>query len=208
MIGQFAAFLGVSLLVIVTPGPDTALTVRNTLLGGRRRGIGTAAGVAGGQAIWAACTALGVAALLRASQPVFDALRVVGAGYLVYLGAQALIAALRGVSTHRATERGVRNTRIVVGVRQGLLSNLSNPKMVVFFLGLLPQFAGAHASFATLLGFGLVFCAITFCWLSAYAVAIAKAADFLQRTRIRRTLDALTGLVLVALGVRLLSEQP
>jgi threonine/homoserine/homoserine lactone efflux protein len=190
------AFLGVSLVVIVTPGQDTALTIRNTLQGGRVAGIRTAAGVALGQAAWALAAAAGVTALLRASEPAFLALRIAGAAYLVWLGALALRSALRGSAAHLPARCGA-------SLRQGLLSNLGNPKMAVFFTSLLPQFG--H-SFPTLLGLGLVFCALTLAWLSAYAVAVARAGDLLRRSRVRRALDAVTGTVLVALGVRLLTS--
>jgi threonine/homoserine/homoserine lactone efflux protein len=89
--------------------------------------------------------------------------------------------------------------------RQGLVSNLGNPKMAVFFTSLLPQFG--H-SFAALLVLGLVFCAMTLGWLCTYAYAVARAGDFLRRSRVRRTLDAVTGAVLVAFGLRLAVERP
>src|SRR5919108_4383220 len=85
---QLITFLGVSLVVIATPGQDTALTIRNTLLGGRRSGVLTAVGVSAGQACWTLAASAGVVALLRASEPAFVALRLVGAGYLVFLGVQ------------------------------------------------------------------------------------------------------------------------
>src|SRR5207245_1448523 len=96
VITHLPAFLGVAALVIVAPGPDTALTIRNTLRGGRRSGVLTGVGVVGGQTVWAIATAAGVAALLHASEPAFLALKVVGAGYLAFLGIQALVAAFRG----------------------------------------------------------------------------------------------------------------
>jgi threonine/homoserine/homoserine lactone efflux protein len=208
VISHFAAFLGVSIVVIVTPGPDTALTIRGALLGGRRGGVLTAAGVITGQAAWAVFTAAGVAALLRASQPAFLAIRVLGAGYLLYLGLQALIAALRGrSSTGLATDGHGRRATSANAFRQGLFSNLSNPKMAVFFISVMPQFVGDHGSFVTMLLLGLVFCSLTFVWLTAYATAVAKAGDLLRRTTIRRVLDGLTGAALVLLGVRLASEQ-
>src|SRR5213594_29952 len=95
MIPHFLAFLGVSVLVIVTPGPDTALTIRNTLLGGRRSGVFTAVGVAAGQTSWSVATSAGIAALLVASEPVFRGVRYAGAAYLAFLGIQALRAAAR-----------------------------------------------------------------------------------------------------------------
>jgi threonine/homoserine/homoserine lactone efflux protein len=176
------------------------------LLGGRPSGLATAAGVATGQATWALFTAAGLAALLRASQPALLAVRIVGAAYLIYLGLEALLAALRSPGVNAAPFGYRRRMVPVTAYRQGLLSNLSNPKMVVFFVALLPQFTGSHPAFLTVLSFGLVFCSLTLTWLSVYAVAVAKAGDFLRRARIRRMLEGLTGSVLVALGVRLASE--
>jgi threonine/homoserine/homoserine lactone efflux protein len=203
MLNQLAAFLAVSAVVIVTPGPDTALTIRNSLLGGRRGGIATAAGVSTGQALWALATSFGIAALLRASEPAFVALKLAGAAYLVYLGGHALVAAFRRLpQTHKALARKVLEPR--TAYRQGVLSNLGNPKMAIFFTSLLPQFGG---SFGSLLALGLVFCVLTLTWLTAYAVGVARAGDLLRRPRIRRTLDAVTGTVLVALGLRLAAER-
>ena len=196
---QLAAFLGVSAVVIVTPGQDTALTIRNTLLGGRRAGVGTAVGVVSGQLAWALATSVGLAALLLASAPLFTAIRLAGAAYLVVLGAQALVAAVRA----RAHEDRLPRRRSSA-VRQGLLSNLGNPKMAVFFTSLLPQFA---SSFAGMLSLGLLFAAVTLSWLSLYALAVARASGLLRKTRVRRALDAVTGLALVALGLRVAAER-
>jgi threonine/homoserine/homoserine lactone efflux protein len=190
------AFLGVAVVVIVTPGQDTALTVRNTLAGGRRAGVRTAIGVATGQAVWALAASVGVTALLVASEPAFVALKLAGAAYLIYLGVQALLAALRRRPPAHETMAATGGHEL----RQGLLSNLGNPKMAVFFSSLLPQFGD---SFATLLGLGLLFCALTLTWLTAYAFALARAGDVLRRPRVRRAIDAVTGTALVALGVRL-----
>jgi threonine/homoserine/homoserine lactone efflux protein len=197
-LAHLAAFLGVSLVVIVTPGQDTALTIRNTLSGGRRGGVRTALGVASGQVTWAFAASAGLSAVLLASRPVFTALRIVGAAYLVFLGVEALLAAVRG----RTVESS--ETRRRAAYRQGLLSNLGNPKMVVFFTSLLPQFA---SSFGGMLSLGLVFAAITLAWLTLYAFAVARAKAVLLRTRVRRALDALAGVVLVSFGLRLAAER-
>lgn len=191
------AFLALAVVVIVTPGPDTALTVRNALLGGRGNGARTALGVASGQAVWTLATSAGIAALVAASQPLFVALRVAGAVYLVWLGLAALRAAVRG----RVEAEPGRGSS--AGYRQGLLSNLGNPKMAVFFTSLLPQFG---SGFGELLALGLVFCSLTLVWLSAYAVAVARARHALVRRRVRRVLDTLTGAALVAFGLRLAAE--
>ena len=204
---QVIAFLGIAALVIVTPGQDTALTIRNALVGGSRAGSATALGVASGQAVWTIAASAGVAALLVASEPAFLAMKVAGTAYLVLLGLQALRDALRPRrSGHRvaaddgAAGRGRRRR----AYRQGVVSNLGNPKMAVFFISLLPQFVPReHASFAALLGLGLVFCAMTLVWLAACAAAVARAGDLLRRGPVRRALDALTGTALIGFGARL-----
>ena len=209
MTGYFWAFLGIAALVIVTPGPDTALTIRNTMLGGRIGGICTGLGVALGQAIWALATSVGVVALLVASEPVFTAVRLAGAAYLVFLGLQALISSWRGGGA--IIEGGGAAARRLApraAFRQGIVSDLSNPKMAAFFTSLLPQFAPREGdAFLAIVGLGLVFCAMTFAWLALYAAVIARAGDLFRRTGIRRALEAVTGAVLIALGLRLATEQ-
>ena len=202
---HFLAFLGVSIVVIVTPGPDTALTVRNTVLGSRRTGVLTALGVATGQAVWTLAAAAGIAALLMASEPAFLVVKFAGAAYLVWLGVQSLRAALRRTDPprSRATARAPRTMTATTAYRQGVVSDLGNPKMAAFFTSLLPQF---NTSFAGMLALGLVFCLITFAWLALYATAVAKAGEVLRRPRIRRTIDALTGAVLIGLGARIATE--
>jgi threonine/homoserine/homoserine lactone efflux protein len=195
---ELAAFFGISALVIVTPGQDTALTIRNSLTGGRRAGVFTAIGVSAGQAVWAFATSIGIAALIVAFEPAFVALKLAGAAFLIYLGAQALYGAVRGRHTTERSGSGPLTNR--AAGRQGLISNLGNPKMAVFFTSLLPQFG---SSFPALLALGLVFCTMTLVWLTAYAFAVAKAGDVLRRPAIKRVFDAVLGAVLVALGLRL-----
>jgi threonine/homoserine/homoserine lactone efflux protein len=197
-VAQLAGFLGVAALVIVTPGQDTALTIRNTLLGGRRGGVATAAGVVSGQLVWAVAASAGLSAVLLASAPLFTAIRLAGAAYLVLLGFQALVAA-RGARVDHAG-----SPRRRAPYRQGVLSNLGNPKMAVFFTGLLPQFG---STFAGMLALGLLFASLTLAWLAVYAVAVAKAKGILRRGPVRRAFDALTGLALVALGLRVAAER-
>jgi threonine/homoserine/homoserine lactone efflux protein len=201
------AFVGVAALVIGTPGPDTALTVRNALLGGRGAGVATAAGVVAGLAVWTVAASVGLAALLVASEPAFVAVKLAGAAYLVFLGAQTLVHAWRGRPPGDSPGAGPRLAPRAAW-RQGLLNDLGNPKIAVFFTTLLPQFAPAHgAAFPALLGLGLLFCAMTFAWLCVYSLAVAHAGRALRRPRIRRALDAIMGAALVALGVRVAAER-
>ena len=207
MLETLVAFVAVSAVVICTPGQDTALTIRNTLAGGRRGGIATATGVAAGQAVWTIAASAGIVALLSASEPVFRAIKLAGAAYLVYLGLQSLVAAVRGHEHSPTPRNGNDTTAATRALRQGLLSNLGNPKMAVFFASLLPQFAPeGSASFVALLALGFLFCSMTFAWLTLYTVAVTRARTLLGG-KVRRALDAVTGVVLVALGARLATEK-
>ena len=202
MLTNLLLFAGVSLVVIVTPGPDTALTVRNALLG-RRSGILTAVGVGTGQLAWALLTACGVASVLAAHQGALTVLRLAGAAYLVGLGAHALWASWHSPSTTPPPRprHGARRS-----FAQGLVSNLANPKMAVFFLSLLPQFAGPDPSLSALAGLGLLFAVMTVMWLAAYALVVDRARNVLQRNAVRRWMDRVTGAVLIGLGVRVAIE--
>jgi threonine/homoserine/homoserine lactone efflux protein len=207
--GPLIAFIGIAALVICTPGPDTAMTIRNALLGGRSAGLATALGVSTGLAIWALATSAGLVALLIASEPLFLAVKYAGAAYLIWLGVQSLRAAFGPGGLQQAiaepTARGLRPRQAYM---QGVVSDLSNPKIAAFFSSMLPQFAPAGATdFISLAGLGLLFSAMTLLWLTGYALATARMADALRRPRIRRTLDGITGVTLIGLGVKLAAEE-
>ncbi|HEV3491843.1 MAG TPA: LysE family translocator [Reyranella sp.] len=204
--GPLLAFLGISALVIMTPGPDTAITIRNTLTGGRAGGVATALGVATGQAIWALATSAGIVALLVASEPLFLAVKYAGAAYLVWLGLQSLRAALRP-ATGRSAIATARPLTPGSAFSQGLVSDLSNPKMAAFFTSLLPQFVPPDtASFAGLILLGLLFSLLTLFWLVFYTLAIARVGNVLRRLAIRRALEGITGAALIGLGLKLATE--
>ena len=192
------------MLVIVTPGQDTAITIRNAASGGRERGMLTACGVVTGQLVWTLAVAVGIAALLTASQGAFELLKLVGAGYLVYLGIQSLLHAFRGGGPLMVDVENQVRQKWHVAYRQGLISNLSNAKAGLFFTSLLPQFVPAGTRpWGHVLALGLVFAGMTLLWLSLYSVAVDKARLLIGRPRVRRAFDGLMGSTLVALGARL-----
>jgi len=196
-------FLALSVLLILIPGPDTAVVTKNALMGGRRAGVLASIGVSLGLTIWTLAAALGIAALLRASAPAFLALKLAGAVYLVWIGVQMLRA--RALASRRP--EGAPRLEAVRSLRQGLLSDLGNPKIAVFFTSFLPQFTPAHhASFLALVLLGLLFCAIGLSWLTLYVLAISRIGDFLRRPKPRRILEGFTGIVLVGFGLRLAAE--
>lgn len=209
MEGSVWAFLTISGIVIMTPGQDTALTVRNSVAAGKGGGIATAVGVAAGQMIWAFATSLGLVAVLSASEAIFSAVKLAGAAYLMLLGLQSLRAALK--ASEPANTQQTPNSIWLSprkGFLQGVISNLGNPKMAAFFASLLPQFvpAGDSAFWASIL-LGLIFCTMTFLWLTSYAVFVEKAGKFLRRPRVRRSLEGFTGITLLAFGLRIATSE-
>ena len=208
MITHLGAFVAISALIAVIPGPDTAIATRNALVGGRRAGLFTILGVALGLTVWTLATGAGIAALLRASEPAFVALKLIGAGYLIFLGVQALLGATRRDGPRGSDPIPRRPIPPRQALRQGLVTNLGNPKIAVFFTSFLPQFTPAHhASFGTLVLLGALFCVIGLSWLTAYTFAVARIGDFLRKPRPRRILEGVTGGVLVAFGARLALER-
>jgi RhtB (resistance to homoserine/threonine) family protein len=201
-------FVGVAAIVIVIPGPDTAVVTKNVLVHGRRVALGTSVGVAAGLSVWTLAAAVGVASVVRASAPAFTTLKLIGALYLIWLGLQALRAA--GRQTAPGTRSAAADKQAMTalgGFRQGFLSDLANPKIGVFFTSLLPQFVDPGQSvLLPFLVLGAVFVLMTVVWLSAYSLIAARAAEKLQRPRVKAAMDRITGVVLIAVGLRLALE--
>lgn len=197
-------FLALSVLLILIPGPDTAVVTKNALLGGRRAGVLASVGVALGLTIWTVAAAFGIAALLRASAIGFLVLKLAGAVYLVWIGIQMLRARDLLAESRARPRRSVSGVR---SVRQGLLSDLGNPKIAVFFTSFLPQFVhGGGSAFVSLLLLGGIFAALTLLWLAGYSMLVGHASAVLRRPAVRRALDRFTGLVLIGFGIRLAFE--
>lgn len=211
MTATLAAFALTATLLILAPGPDSMLVLRNTLRGGRPAGWVTASGTLSGLLVWATAAALGLSALLQASRVGYDVLRIAGAGYLAWLGLTSLGLFRRaghapetgsrpglpaGGGTGRVTKRRMYLT--------GLVSNLLNPKIGVFFIAFLPGFIPSRSPAPTLLfGLGLWFVAETGVWLATLAWLAARGVRWLTRPGPRRWLERLTGVVLIGFGVRL-----
>jgi len=203
---QVLPFLAVAVVVLVTPGIDTALVTRNALPYGHRAAVATAVGVNVGIAFWTVAASIGLAAVVAASAEAFTAIKLAGALYLVYLGLQAIRASRRsGRVRPEAAPRAPLTRR--VAFCQGLVSNLLNPKIAVFFTSLLPQFVGSGGVLAARLALlGALFNLIGVVWLLSYAVAAARRRAVLSRPRAKRVLDRVSGMVLVGLGARLALE--
>ena len=201
MSSLFLAFIAISLLLAVTPGPDMALVTKNALAHGPRGVFLTTAGIAVALVLWVTATAFGVAALLKASATLFYALKVVGGAYLAYLGIRAWLASRKKPGDLLAGMKAAPAGSIL---RQGLISAGTNPKLGVFFVTFLPQFVEPHQPLLTqLLLLGAVFALIGWLWLIAYGLLVARVRDIITAPRVRQWMDRFTGTVLIGLGVRL-----
>jgi threonine/homoserine/homoserine lactone efflux protein len=191
-----------AILIVLLPGPDTLVVVRNILFGGRRQGALTALGNVCGLAIWVAVATFGLAAALRASQVGYDILRIAGATYLVWLGISALRSRRAGFEVTPG-RRGLLGT----GFPAGLLTNLLNPKVGVFFISFLPGFIPHHHAIAAAsLLLGSIFLVLTSVYWVVLLVLAGKVTDWLNRPAVRRRLNMITGVVLVGFGLRLATE--
>ena len=198
MPAELLTFLGVAVVMIVTPGPDTALTIRNTIAGGRAAGLGTAVGVCSGQAIWTLAAAAGVAALLVASEPAFLALKYAGAAYLVGLGVWTLVRRREEPAAAVPRER-----KLSRRFWQGVVVNVLNPKTALFFFAFLPQFVDpGRGSAALQIGvLGLVFVLLAVASDSIWALAAGTASERLRgNPRFLAVQRYVSGSVFVGLG--------
>ena len=203
---RLLAFIGVSVLLAITPGPDMAVVTKNALAHGRRGVVLTTSGIALALCVWVGATAVGLSAVLRASGELLVVLKLVGAAYLAYLGLRTLLE-----SRHRPADLmtgAAPAARAQAVFRQGFVSAISNPKLGVFFVTFLPQFvAPGEAVLPRLLELGFIFVLIGLSWLSCYGLFVTKLRDVITAPRVRQWMQRVTGVVLLGFGARLALER-
>jgi threonine/homoserine/homoserine lactone efflux protein len=204
--GTYSTYLIIAVLLVVAPGPDTLVLLRNGLAGGRRGGVLAGAGILVGNLVQGSAAALGLGVLIARSQVLFEILRWAGVAYLAVLAVQALRGAVRG--DYSAVENVTR--RRGAGVRrfrEGFLSNVTNPKVLVMYLSVLPQFLTPGVT-TTLDALVLAYTVgiLGAVWLGLLLLVVHRVRDWLSRRRVRRTVDAVTGTALLGFGVALASE--
>ncbi len=210
MLTAVLAFVPASALLVVAPGPDTLLVLRNSARGGRRAGLATAAGTITGLLVWAAAAALGLAALVRASEIGYSLVRWCGAAYLIFLGTQLLWRSRREQSAAPSAAPALAppTRRRLADYLAGIGTNLFNPKVGVFFVSFLPVFIPKGAPVAaTSLVLGGVFLAEGLLWLTTIVLLGDRLSVIIAAPRVRRRVERLTGLVMVGFGVRLAIQQ-
>lgn len=209
---QVIAFAGIAALLTVTPGADTMLVLRNVLARGPRAGLLTTLGICSGLFFHASLSAVGLSFILLRSAAAFEAVKLAGACYLVFLGAQSLWRALRGGAAAPAVEdrpasQPPRRERWR-SFAEGLLTNVLNPKVAIFYIAFLPQFISpGDAVLAKSALLATIHAAQGVVWLSAVTLFVGRVRAFLTRPRVRRAVEATAGAVLIAFGARLALER-
>jgi threonine/homoserine/homoserine lactone efflux protein len=187
-------------LLTVLPGPDVAVVTRLALSNGRAEAVRGSLGIVSGLLVWGLLTVAGLAALLAASATAYTVVKVVGAAYLVFLGVQAI---WQSRTVEGAPTADTPATGVARGFRVGFVSNLLNPKIAVFYTGLLPNLVPLGAPHGvTLVGLVLVHCLLSLAWLTLYTAFLLRASGVLGRPSVRQTLERVTGVVLIGFGVR------
>jgi threonine/homoserine/homoserine lactone efflux protein len=203
---KYAEFLAFAVVLVLIPGPDFAVVTKNTLVGGRGRGRWTALGVTSSNLVQGTAAAFGLSALIMRLQPVFLAIKWAGVAYLVYLGVQALRSARRGKYAPLDADGTTGTAQNAAGWRQGFISNITNPKVLVFYLAVLPQFLTPGAGLGWLLLLAWTLSALGLGYLLLLVTGLHSAQRLLTRRRVRRGLDATTGAVLLGFGAKLATE--
>ncbi|NHN54735.1 LysE family translocator [Calidifontibacter sp. DB0510] len=202
---QYLSFVLFAAVVAIAPGPDTFLTLRNTVMGGRGRGLWTTFGICSAGATQGVLAALGLGAIIARAEPVFQAIRWAGVAYLTYLGFLALRAAVRGHGMNwEATGLAPRSPWR--SFRQGFLCNITNPKVLAFNLAVLPQFAGADTGMAGLLAYALTLTLVGLVVLLAVVAGASRARTVLQGRRAQRTIEGGTGVVMLGFAAVLAGD--
>ncbi len=205
---RLLAFIGVAAVITITPGVDMALVARVALARGRNAAWLTSCGIVSGLLLWGVASAAGVAALLNTSATLYTILRLAGAAYLIFLGVKALLARTPAPTTPETAEAKLAPQSWVSAYGQGLLNNLLNPKIGIFYTAFLPQFiAPGQPVFLMSVSLAAIHATLGIIWLFCYAAILTKVGGLFRRPGVQRIMERITGIVLVALGLRLVTEQ-
>lgn len=212
-IQHLSAFVVASVILMFIPGVDMALVTRQVVMYGRRAAFGTLGGLLVGGLTHAAFATTGLSAVLLTSATAYTAVKTLGAIYLVALGVQTIWAGWRDRQRPALEESGSRpdqqsTMRLPHAFLLGLISDVTNPKVAIFFLSFLPQFvATGHDAPSRIAFLGVLFNAIATTWWICYVLLLDHASKWLRRSAVRRTMENVTGAVLVALGIRVAIER-
>jgi threonine/homoserine/homoserine lactone efflux protein len=200
----YAAFAGMMAFLAMMPGPDTMIVLKNALTGGARGGGWACAGISVANFLQGTAVALGLGAVITRYQPVFETVKWLGAAYLVFLGIQALRGAWRG--EYEALDDRRPRASAERRFREGFLSNITNPKVIVLYLSVLPQFLTPASTFGDSLLLAYTVAALGVVWQVLLLVFVHRVRGWLRRRRVRRVMDGATGTALLGFGAALALE--
>jgi threonine/homoserine/homoserine lactone efflux protein len=205
---SYGEFLGFACVLVLIPGPDFAVVAKNTLMAGRRRGRWASLGICTSNAVQGTAAAAGLGALIVRAQPAFEAVKWAGVCYLAFLGLQTLRSAVRGrYDATAAPDAPAPRAAAFGGWRQGFVSNITNPKVLIFYLAVLPQFLRPGTSPGWLLAFAWSHALLSLLYLLTLTAGLMRVRRILHRRSTRRALDTATGTVLLGFSAKLATEQ-
>jgi RhtB (resistance to homoserine/threonine) family protein len=203
---NYLLFVAMAMLLIITPGADFALVTKNTLTYGKKGGMATALGISAGILVHTLAAALGISAILAQSALLFEIVKYAGAAYLIYLGIQSLWSVKKTVPKTEKKEETPLSGRSAFS--HGLLTNVLNPKVAIFFLTFLPQFVDPNEYvFGQIIGMGVTYAVLGFLWLFFYTVLLQSLRSLFQRPATYQVLQGFTGLAMIGMGVKLALEK-
>jgi threonine/homoserine/homoserine lactone efflux protein len=209
---QLLAFAGLAFIIAITPGADTMLVMRSVLASNRQAGIVTTIGICAGLLVHALLSALGLSLILVRSATAFEIFKLVGGCYLIFLGLQSAWQAFQKNSSIEEKEaepsQSIGNKSTKQFFMSGLLTNLLNPKVALFYLAFLPQFIRPTDSLLLKsVKLSSIHLSFTFMWLIVVAVLVAQLRPFLTHPQVMRVLLGTTGCILMGLGAWLALER-
>lgn len=197
---NFWLYIILCVLLIILPGPDTAVVTKNTLLISKKAGFQTMFGTLSALMIHTTFAVVGLSALIVKSAQLFMLLKLIGAIYLVYLGIKTYILLIKNKTPEQSAKSHQKQSSYI----QGFLTNLLNPKVAVFFLTFLPQFvSNADQAIISFLLLGLTYSLLTFIWFIFYITLLNQIKSFMTKPVTRKWMEGITGGVLIAFGIQL-----
>ncbi|MEW9502439.1 LysE family translocator [Jeotgalibacillus marinus] len=204
---DFLMFVVLSIFLVILPGPDTVLVIQGASSRGKKEGLRTVFGITTGVLVHTSAAVLGLSIIIVNSSFLFETLKFVGAVYLVYIGVSTLIASRKRKNKHYQAQK--KPFKLVQsGFKKGLVTNVVNPKVAVFFLTFLPQFINVEkGSFLQFLGLGLTYCLLTFIWFCFVLYLIKFIKNWMNRPSTQSVIERVSGSVLVIFGLKLAFEK-
>lgn len=199
---NYLTFVVFAILLALAPGPDTFITLRVTVAGGKPRGLWTVAGIIVANIVLGTLAASGLGAVIASARPVFEVLRWIGVVYLAWLGSQAIASAFRS-DTSAWQQAGGGVVRPVAAMRQGFLSTFTNPKALAFYVAILPPFVSPNATFFQLMAYALTLAFFGLLYLTAIVFVAHGAMRLIRRDRVRRGIEGGVGVVMIGFAVAL-----